>query len=66
MADYSVSPEADRCETHSYLKSNARFLRHNSHRTAVSHQLRKSLEESDRQPTLASEMLAQSVSRAEV
>jgi hypothetical protein len=66
MANYSVSPEADRGKTHPHLKSNAGFLRHYAHRAAVLHQLRESSEERDREPTLASEMLAQGVPRAEM
>jgi len=66
MADYSVSPEANRCETHPYLKSNPRLLRYYAHRSAALHQFREPSEELDRQSTLASEVFAQSIAGAEV
>ena len=66
VTDNSVLPEADRCETHSYLKSDARFLRYYAHRSAALHQFREPSEELDRQSTLASEVFAQSIAGAEV
>jgi hypothetical protein len=44
VANDSISPQTDCCETHSGLKGDTRFFRNNSHRSAALYQLREAPE----------------------
>ena len=59
VADEAVAPKANGCETHAYLKSDARLFGQGAYRPAALHELGEFTEQCDGLRSFSGEMLAQ-------